>query len=84
MVTTHLLVILPLTSTDLIPLAVTIMFIHRQNDERKRKQDPWVQKLKDDAIYLVKSKATEHFSSSKGPAYNEAMKKRALEVILPR
>ena len=84
MTTTYTLMILLLTLADLIPLAVTIMFIHRQNDERKRKQDPWIQKLKDDAIYLVTSKATEHFSSSKGPAYNEAMKRRALEVILPR
>lgn len=60
------------------------MLVHRKIDDIKRKQDPWIQKLKDDALYLVTSKNTEHFSSSKGSEYNEAMKRRALEIILPR
>ena len=60
------------------------MLIHRPIDERKRRQDPWIHKLKADAVYLVTSKDTEHFSSSKGSQYNEAMKKRALDVIIPR
>ncbi|KAJ4353878.1 uncharacterized protein N0V89_005608 [Didymosphaeria variabile] len=70
----------------LVPLAVDMMMIHRRIDEEagKRKYPSWISKLETDATYLVSSKDTEHFSSSRGARYNEAMKKRALEVILPR
>lgn len=59
------------------------MLVHRQSDERKWRNGSWIHELHTDAAYLVSSKATEHFSSSKGAEFNEAMKKRALEVILP-
>ncbi|KAF1966469.1 hypothetical protein BU23DRAFT_560168 [Bimuria novae-zelandiae CBS 107.79] len=67
----------------LLPLAVDIMLVHRDADERKRQLDPWIHKLLKDATYIVTSKDTEHFSSSKGSKYNETMKKRALEEIIP-
>ncbi|KAF2446110.1 hypothetical protein P171DRAFT_430327 [Karstenula rhodostoma CBS 690.94] len=69
----------------LVPLAVDIMLIHRLVDEEvgKRRYTSWIDQLQTDAVYLISSKDTEHFSSSKGAKYNEAMKKRALEIILP-
>jgi hypothetical protein len=61
------------------------MLIHRRIDEEvgKRKYPSWISMLETDALYLISSKDTEHFSSSRGAKYNEAMKKRALEIILP-
>ncbi|KAL5399477.1 hypothetical protein PMIN03_010617 [Paraphaeosphaeria minitans] len=69
----------------LVPLAVDIMLVHRLVDEEvgKRKYVSWIDQLQMDAVYLISSKDTEHFSSSKGTKYNEAMKRRALEIILP-
>ncbi|OAG05658.1 uncharacterized protein CC84DRAFT_1259057 [Paraphaeosphaeria sporulosa] len=69
----------------LVPLAVDFMLVHRLVDEEvgKRKYASWIDQLQMDAVYLISSKDTEHFSSSKGTKYNEAMKRRALEIILP-
>lgn len=62
------------------------MMVHRRIDEQagKLKYASWIDQLRNDAVYLVASKATEHFSSSNGTKYNEAMKQRAMDVILPR
>ena len=62
------------------------MMIHRRIDEQvgKRKYASWIDQLRTDAVYLISSKDTEHFSSSKGTKYNEAMKQRAMDIILPR
>ncbi|KAF9733833.1 hypothetical protein PMIN06_010466 [Paraphaeosphaeria minitans] len=67
----------------LIPLAVDIMLIHRRIDKEasKQKYPSWIRLLETDAVYLISSK--EIVSSARAAEYNEAMKERALEVILP-
>ncbi|KAF9728591.1 hypothetical protein PMIN01_13419 [Paraphaeosphaeria minitans] len=69
----------------LVPLAVDIMLIHRRIDEEvgKHKHTSWTRLLETDAVYLISSKDEERFSSSRGAKFNIAMKKRALEAILP-
>ena len=56
--------------------------MHRKTDEVKRK-GRWISKLQNLARLTVQTSSTDHFSSSKGAAHSEAMKKRALEKILP-
>jgi hypothetical protein len=68
--------------SDLSTLAVEMMLVHRQIDEIKRK-GPWISKLRDVAKFTVQTTSADHFSSSKGAAHSEEMKKRALEQILP-
>jgi len=62
------------------------MLVHRQIDEQcgKRNRISWISELREDAEYCVKSCPTETFSSSKDSEYNGAMKRRALEEIIPR
>lgn len=77
--------VVPCTSniaTDLSTLAVEMMLVHREIDEIKRK-GPWISKLRDVAKFTVQTTSADHFSSSKGAAHSEEMKKRALEQILP-
>lgn len=59
-----------------------MMLVHRKIDEIKRK-GPWISKLRDVAKFTVQTTSADHFSSSKGAAHSEEMKKRALEQILP-
>lgn len=59
-----------------------MMLIHRKIDEVKRK-GPWISKLRDVAKFTVQTTSADHFSSSKGAAHSEEMKRRALEKILP-
>lgn len=59
-----------------------MMLVHRKIDEIKRK-GPWISKLRDVAKFTVQTTSADHFSSSKGTAHSEEMKKRALEQILP-
>jgi hypothetical protein len=63
-------------------LAVEMMLVHRKIDDIKRK-GPWISKLRDVAKFTVQTTSADHFSSSKGAAHSEEMKKRALEKILP-
>lgn len=58
------------------------MLVHREIDEIKRK-GPWISKLREVAKFTVQTTSADHFSSSKGAAHSEEMKKRALEQILP-
>ncbi|KAF3035970.1 hypothetical protein E8E12_007568 [Didymella heteroderae] len=71
-----------LKKEDLSTLAVEMMLVHRKIDEIKRK-GPWISKLRDVAKFTVQTTSADHFSSSKGAAHSEEMKKRALEQILP-
>ena len=73
---------MPDTSTDLSTLAAEVMLVHRAIDEIKRK-GPWITKLRDVAKFTVQTTSADHFSSSKGTAHSEEMKKRALEQVLP-
>lgn len=59
-----------------------MMLVHRKIDEIKRK-GPWISKLRDVAKFTVSTTSADHFSSAKGAAHSEEMKKRALEQILP-
>jgi hypothetical protein len=60
------------------------MLVHRQVDEQcgKRKK-PWIPQLRGQAVYIVDSIPTETFSSSKEDFFNDSMKDRALQEILP-
>ncbi|KAF3026903.1 hypothetical protein E8E12_000010, partial [Didymella heteroderae] len=71
-----------LKKEDLSTLAVEMMLVHRKIDDIKRK-GPWISKLRDVAKFTVQTTSADHFSSSKGAAHSEEMKKRALEKILP-
>ncbi|KAF2623938.1 hypothetical protein BU25DRAFT_461448 [Macroventuria anomochaeta] len=71
-----------LKKSDLSTLAVEMMLVHREIDEVKRKGS-WITKLRDVAKFTVQTTSADHFSSSKGAAHSEEMKKRALEQILP-
>jgi hypothetical protein len=59
-----------------------MMLVHRKIDDIKRK-GPWISKLRDVAKFTAQTTSDDHFSSSKGAAHSEEMKKRALEEILP-
>lgn len=59
------------------------MLVHREIDECKRKGASWITRLRDVAKFTVQTTSADHFSSSKGAEHSEAMKKRALNEILP-
>lgn len=67
----------------LLKVAVELMLQHRTIDESKRRKGSWVAKLQQAALYAVETTAPDKFSSSKGPAFSEAMRHRALKEILP-
>lgn len=67
---------------ELSTLAVEIMLVHRETDEIKRKGS-WINKLREVAHFTIQTTSADHFSSSKGSAHSEEMKKRALDLILP-
>jgi hypothetical protein len=71
-----------LTLSDLLTLAVEVMFIHRKIDEIKRR-GLWLSRLCQIAVYAVETTAPNDFSSSKGSEHSEQMKQRALTDILP-
>jgi hypothetical protein len=71
-----------LTLSDLLTLAVEVMFIHRKIDEIKRRGS-WVNRLRQIAVYAVETTAPDNFSSSKGSEHSEQMRQRALTAILP-
>jgi hypothetical protein len=71
-----------LTLSDLLTLAVEVMFIHRKIDEIKRRGS-WVSRLRQIAVYAVETTAPDNFSSSKGSEHSEQMRQRALKAILP-
>ncbi|KAF2676787.1 hypothetical protein K458DRAFT_179749 [Lentithecium fluviatile CBS 122367] len=60
------------------------MLIHRRIDEQcgKRRRS-WIRQLRSQAEFLVEGTPTECFSSSKEDTFNESMKERALNEILP-
>jgi hypothetical protein len=68
--------------SDLLTLAVEVMFIHRKIDEIKPRGS-WVSRLRQIAVYAVETTASNDFSSSKGSEHSEQMKQRALTDILP-
>jgi hypothetical protein len=68
--------------SDLLTLAVEVIFIHRKIDEIKRRES-WVGRLRQIAVYAVETTAPDNFSSSKGSKHSEQMKQRALTAILP-
>jgi hypothetical protein len=68
--------------SDLLTLAVEVMFIHRKIDKIKR-EGSWVSRLRQIAVYAVETTASNDFSSSKGSEHSEQMKQRALTDILP-
>ncbi|XPS76219.1 hypothetical protein M3J07_008272 [Ascochyta lentis] len=71
-----------LKKRELSTLAVEMMLVHREIDEIKRKSS-WISKLRDVARFTIQTTSADHFSSSKGAAHSEEMKKRALDQILP-
>ncbi|KZM19359.1 hypothetical protein ST47_g9560 [Ascochyta rabiei] len=71
-----------LKKSELSTLAVEMMLVHREIDEMKRKS-AWISKLRDVAKFTIQTTSADHFSSSKGAAHSEEMKKRALDQILP-
>lgn len=48
-----------------------------------KRQGAWINKLRDVAKFTIQTTSADHFSSSKGAAHSEEMKKRALDLILP-
>ncbi|CAI6333421.1 unnamed protein product [Periconia digitata] len=69
-----------LKSNHLIPLAIEIMMVHRDVDEKKRTQS-WMENLEKDAIYHIDTTPDDSFSSSKEAAYHKCMKERATQII---
>jgi hypothetical protein len=70
--------------SDLLTLAVEVMFIHRKIDEIEIKRTKsWMSRLCHIAQYAVETMAPENFSSSKGSAHSDQMRQRALTAILP-
>lgn len=60
------------------------MLVHRCIDEKVGKRRiSWIAELKRRAVYCIESTPTDQFSSSKGSGFNEAMKQRARDFILP-
>ena len=60
------------------------MLVHREVDEKYGKRDKaWIKTLRKRATNSVDDTSNESFSSSTDPAFNKAMKERALEKILP-
>ncbi|KAF1837855.1 hypothetical protein BDW02DRAFT_645047 [Decorospora gaudefroyi] len=71
-----------LDKTSLLALAVDLMLQHRVSDAPKRRE-PWAEKMREQAVYAVKSTPPDQFSSSKGPGFSQRMRGRALSEILP-
>jgi hypothetical protein len=70
--------------SDLLTLAVEVMFIHRKIDDIEIKRTKsWVSKLSHIAQYAVETMALGNFASSKGSEHGEQMRQRAQRDILP-
>ncbi|KAH7122421.1 hypothetical protein B0J11DRAFT_581126 [Dendryphion nanum] len=74
-----------LVGTDLIKVAIVIMFLHRYTDpDTDRLRINWTSKLRDEAVHSLKTTPVEDFTSGKlDNDYNNQMKARALEQIVP-
>jgi hypothetical protein len=73
-----------LSKTGLLDLAVDLILQHRDSeiDQVKRKSD-WTLTMRNEAVYQVTKTAKDLFSASKDPGFNESLKARALDYVLP-
>ncbi|KAF2652344.1 hypothetical protein K491DRAFT_719020 [Lophiostoma macrostomum CBS 122681] len=68
---------------ELIALLGVLLFLHRELDDEGQPRINWVAKLRESAMFRLKAMATKKFSSSEDLKYNQDMKDRALNVLLP-
>ncbi|KAF2788123.1 hypothetical protein K505DRAFT_342363 [Melanomma pulvis-pyrius CBS 109.77] len=66
----------------LLPFAVDLLLIHRRSDKLKRDMYPsWMLELKKHVDYVISTSSANIFSTSKDPAYMEAMKVLTVKVM---
>lgn len=69
--------------TDVWPVCVEILLLHRHPDARGKPRINWTERLKKAAVHYVENCDTASYSAAKDDKHSAAMKERALKEILP-
>jgi hypothetical protein len=73
-----------LPKTGVLDLAVDLILQHRDSEmDQVKRERGWTLIMRHEAMYQVTKTAESLFSSSKDPGFNEIMKARALDYVLP-